>query len=153
MSFIPFKRAIKLYFNDKVEVLSNWEYVVRWTEGEIPHPAVLRLKQSVPWRYRKVRCTRKSVLRRDMNTCQYCNVTLAPMRLTWDHVIPRSQGGNSSWINCVAACKPCNSYKGNRTPDEAGMKLLRQPIAPNRSLFNEYKLMNPKHNDWEFYLA
>ena len=153
MSFIPFKRAIRLYVNDKVEILSSWDEIIKWTEGEIRHPSILRLKYTVPWRYKKARCTRKSVLKRDLFTCQYCNVVQSPTKLTWDHIIPKSQGGRSTWTNCVAACTPCNRQKGNRSPLDAGMKLLRTPVVPSKNVFNEYKLMNLKHSDWEFYLS
>lgn len=153
ISFITFRRAIKLYVNDKVEILSEWNEIIRWVEGEMAFPATLRLKYAVPWRHRKMRCSRKSVLRRDLYTCQYCYTVFAPSKLTWDHVIPRCKGGRSTWENVVCSCSPCNRLKGDRTPEEANMKLLRKPIAPNRNVFNEYKLMNLKHADWEFYMG
>jgi len=70
---------------------------------------------------------RREVLRRDKHTCQYCGST---KRLTLDHVIPRSRFGKHSWDNVVTACERCNSLKGNRTPEEANMKLMTQPKAP-----------------------
>ncbi|AFY70177.1 HNH endonuclease [Thalassoporum mexicanum PCC 7367] len=70
---------------------------------------------------------RREVLRRDNHSCQYCG---AAKHLTLDHVMPRSRGGGHSWENLVAACERCNHSKGNRTPAEAGMRLVKQPKAP-----------------------
>lgn len=153
MSFISYRRAIKLWFNNKVEILSSWNEIIRWVEGEMKLPATLRLKDAVPWRNKRARCSRKSVLRRDLYTCQYCGIVLSPARLTWDHVMPRCRKGRSVWENTVCACSPCNLFKGDRTPEEAGMKLFRKPVAPKRNIFNEYKLMSTKHTDWEFYMG
>ena len=66
---------------------------------------------------------------RDRYTCQYCHALLPTGELTLDHVIPRSRGGETAWENLVACCHPCNNRKGNRTPDEAGMKLARAAAA------------------------
>ena len=71
--------------------------------------------------------SRKNILMRDRYTCQYCHRTLPSGELTLDHVIPRSRAGESAWENLVACCHPCNNRKGSRTPEEAGMKLARQP--------------------------
>lgn len=74
--------------------------------------------------------TRASLLRRDGHRCQYCGVRPPSSQLTIDHVVPRAQGGRTSWENCVAACVRCNSRKGDRTPARAGLHLLRAPRAP-----------------------
>jgi 5-methylcytosine-specific restriction endonuclease McrA len=74
--------------------------------------------------------SRSAILARDSHTCQYCGLTLPAGRLTIDHVLPQSRGGGWSWTNLVAACPACNAAKANRTPDEAGMALLRPPGKP-----------------------
>jgi 5-methylcytosine-specific restriction endonuclease McrA len=90
-------------------------------------PSVIRLLEyrRIPHQTRAL--SRKNILMRDRYTCQYCHRSLASGELTLDHVIPRSRAGESAWENLVACCHYCNNRKGNRTPEEAGMKLLRQP--------------------------
>ncbi|MDX2179710.1 MAG: HNH endonuclease [Bryobacteraceae bacterium] len=90
-------------------------------------PSVIRLLEyrRIPHQSRAL--SRKNILMRDRYTCQYCHKVLPSGELTLDHVIPRSRAGETTWENLVASCNPCNNRKGNRTPDEAGMKLLRPP--------------------------
>src|SRR3974390_2481526 len=90
-------------------------------------PSVIRLLEyrRIPHRTRAL--SRKNILLRDRNTCQYCHRALPSAELTLDHVVPRSRAGESAWENLVACCHPCNNRKGSRTPDEAGMKLAPQP--------------------------
>ena len=90
-------------------------------------PSVIRLLEyrRIPHQTRAL--SRKNILLRDHSTCQYCGRQHTPAELTLDHVLPRSRGGESSWDNLVACCKKCNHKKGNRTPEESGMHLLRRP--------------------------
>jgi 5-methylcytosine-specific restriction endonuclease McrA len=74
--------------------------------------------------------SRRNVAKRDHQTCQYCGAQPGGSLITVDHVVPRSQGGVSSWTNCVAACVECNARKANRTPEQAGMHLKRRPARP-----------------------
>ncbi|MBI2681397.1 MAG: HNH endonuclease [Candidatus Solibacter usitatus] len=102
-------------------------HTVRTSRIEIPVPSVIRL-----CRYRRVprqnrSASRKGVLLRDGNTCQYCRRKLAAQELTLDHVVPRSRSGSATWENLVACCLACNNRKGNRTPQEAGMVLMKTP--------------------------
>ncbi len=92
-------------------------------------PSVIRLLEyrRIPHQTRAL--SRKNILMRDRNTCQYCGAVLVAGELTLDHVIPRSRGGVSAWENLVACCHGCNRRKGNQLPLEAGMKLLREPRA------------------------
>src|SRR5512140_2566452 len=92
-------------------------------------PSVIRLLEyrRIPHQTRAL--SRKNILLRDRNTCQYCSQVLPSAELTLDHVIPRSRGGLSTWENLVAACHICNRKKGNQYVHEAGMKLLREPRA------------------------
>src|SRR6266404_3048800 len=94
-------------------------------------PSVIRLLEyrRIPHQTRAL--SRKNILLRDRNTCQYCGVVLASGELTLDHVVPRSRGGSSTWENLVACCHPCNRRKGNQLPVEASMKLTREPRAFN----------------------
>jgi 5-methylcytosine-specific restriction endonuclease McrA len=80
---------------------------------------------------------RRNLFRRDSNTCQYCGSRPGTSELSIDHVVPRAQGGRSSWKNCVLACTECNHRKGGRTPRQAGMRLLSRPEKPNWTPFLE----------------
>jgi 5-methylcytosine-specific restriction endonuclease McrA len=75
--------------------------------------------------------TNRTLFQRDRNLCLYCGRQFSASALTRDHVIPASRGGENVWINCVTACERCNHRKANRTPEEAGMKLLAVPYTPN----------------------
>ena len=92
-------------------------------------PSVIRLVEyrRIPHQTRAL--SRKNILLRDRNTCQYCARVLPSAELTLDHVVPRSRGGLSTWENLVACCHPCNRQKGNQLAHEAGMRLLREPRA------------------------
>ena len=116
-------------------------------------PSVIRLLEyrRIPHQTRAL--SRKNILLRDRNTCQYCGKILAAGELTLDHVVPRSRGGSSTWENLVACCHYCNNRKGNRTPEEAGMKLLRQPrpfsLHTSRHLM---RMMGKGEAQWRKYL-
>ncbi len=85
--------------------------------------------------------SRRNVFKRDHFTCQYCGVQPGTEELTVDHVLPRSQGGVSSWTNCVLACVACNKHKADRTPEQAGMKLRRKPVRPTwKPLYGDHQV-------------
>ena len=92
-------------------------------------PSVIRLTEfrRIPHQSRAL--SRKNILLRDRYTCQFCGRAFPAHELTLDHVIPRSRGGHTDWDNLVACCHACNSLKGDRLPEEAGLKLLRSPRA------------------------
>jgi 5-methylcytosine-specific restriction endonuclease McrA len=100
---------------------------VHSTRAALRVPTVIRLLEyrRIPHQTRAL--SRKNILLRDRYTCQYCHRVLPTSELTLDHVIPRSRAGESAWENLVACCHHCNNKKGNRTPEEAGMKLARPP--------------------------
>ena len=94
----------------------------------VPRVVVLVAHAHLP--HHRVRFSRLNVYARDESACQYCGRRRARSELTLDHVIPRSRGGSTSWENVVCSCVACNLRKGGRTPEEAGMRLLRQPSRP-----------------------
>lgn len=95
---------------------------------DLPVPHVIRLCEFRKLSHRSRMLSRKGILIRDQNTCQYCGATaLEAGRLEMEHIIPQSRGGPNTWENLVASCHSCNNKKANRTPDEAGMKLTRYP--------------------------
>lgn len=99
----------------------------------------------------KVHFSRRTLYKRDNMTCQYCCARPGSAELTIDHIIPRSRGGATSWENCTLACVDCNARKANRTPEEAGMKLLSEPKKPRTHLFR-YDSLKPVKS-WEAFLG
>ncbi|MEM7608766.1 MAG: HNH endonuclease [Myxococcota bacterium] len=126
---IGWKRAVGMLFDGKVEVVEEYDEDIRSVSLTIKMPAVVRMLRAVR-RKRRVRFSRINVAARDDFRCQYCGETFPLRRLTYDHVIPRGQGGKTTWENIVMACRPCNEQKGNRTPRQAGMRLRKTPVKP-----------------------
>lgn len=127
---VGWQKAITMLIIGKVEVVETYDEVIRSVSLSLRMPAVVRLTRGVRHREPSVRFSRINVLTRDGFRCQYCGEKRLARELTFDHVIPRSQGGPTSWTNIVTACRPCNGEKGNRTPEQAGMKLLSRPVRP-----------------------
>ena len=94
-------------------------------------PEVILLSGYVGMAERSVVFSRRNLYKRDRYTCQYCGAQPGAAELTIDHVLPRSRGGVSSWVNCALACVSCNKRKANRTPSEAGMPLRKAPAKPS----------------------
>ena len=129
LTMVPLRRALRLVIDGKAEIVeADHEALVRSERLAYPRPIVIRLAKfiHVPRRFRR-QVTNTFLFARDRYTCQYCYRTMPSAELTLDHVIPRSRAGESAWENLVACCHFCNNRKGSRTPEEAGMKLLRQP--------------------------
>ena len=121
------RRAVVMIFKGVARVEEQNGHVLHSAKQAIRAPSVIRLTEyiHIPFKHRSL--SRKNILLRDHSTCQYCAKQLPPSDLTLDHIHPRSRGGDSTWDNLVACCKRCNHRKGNRTPEEAGMKLVRRP--------------------------
>jgi 5-methylcytosine-specific restriction endonuclease McrA len=90
-------------------------------------PEVIVLNSATVPKRRLMQFSRRNLARRDHHTCQYCGSKPTPQMLTIDHVMPRKKGGKSSWENCVLSCFDCNHKKADRTPEEAGMRLMIRP--------------------------
>ena len=121
------KRAIILVLKGVARAEEEHEKAMHAACLTMPVPSVIRLLEyrRIPHQTRAL--SRKNILLRDRNTCQYCGVVLPAVELTLDHVLPRSRGGASSWENLVACCHACNHRKSNMLPHEAGMKLAKEP--------------------------
>ncbi|KAJ6817013.1 uncharacterized protein M6B38_414015 [Iris pallida] len=129
VNVVCWKRAICLEFMEKADVLEYYDQTVSSPQGSFYIPAVLRvphLLQIVKRRRVKQSLSRKNIFYRDSYTCQYCS---CKENLTIDHILPISRGGEWNWTNLVTACSRCNSRKGNKTIEEANMKLLKIPKA------------------------
>jgi 5-methylcytosine-specific restriction endonuclease McrA len=128
---IPWQRAITLLFLGKVEVLEEYDHDIRSVSIVIKVPAVVRLLRAFRRHAKPVKFSRVNIYARDHYRCQYCGKRASMHELTYDHVVPRSQGGRTEWTNIVTCCYECNRRKGGRTPKQAGMHLSSQPTQPN----------------------
>ena len=144
------RRALTLVFKGAAVVEEVSAFTIRTAKINVPVPSVVRLMKyrRMPRQNRAV--SRKGILLRDGSACQYCGARLPSGNLTLDHVVPRSRRGPSTWENLVACCFPCNNHKGNRTPQEAGMTLARQPRQV--SLHAKHKLLAADSRGWDKYL-
>jgi 5-methylcytosine-specific restriction endonuclease McrA len=130
------RRAVVLLLKEKAEIVEAAEAWLRSEQLALPVPLVIRLVYYVRIpRHFALPLSRRTVLARDQYTCQYCEAEPGRANLTIDHIVPRSRGGETSWENVVTACGPCNRRKGDRTPQEAGMPLRRQPRRPRYLAF------------------
>ncbi len=145
------RRAVVMVIEGKAEVMENGSGMIHSVSCSIPLPSVIRLLYLVrrPWLPRKL--TRLEGFNRDKYACQYCGKETR--ELTLDHVIPRHRGGEHVWENVVSACIPCNRRKAGRTPSEAGMKLLRHPLAPRlESFYIPYHYLRSR-KEWTKFLG
>ena len=126
---------------------------VRSVNFEIQVPRVIRLLFYDRMPRQKLRLNRRNIFARDGNRCQYCGKNFPSSELSFDHVVPRSRGGETTWENIVCACVACNVKKGGRTPKEASMKLIRPPVRPKHSPLLAIKLGNPKYESWRSFVA
>ena len=99
-----------------------------------------------------VRLTRRNLMFRDAQQCQYCGKRMPTTELSLDHVVPKSQGGKSSWTNIVCCCVKCNVKKGGRTPEQAHMHLITKPIKPKRSPVINIRLADERYQSWKQFL-
>lgn len=136
----------------KAEFKEPHEDWVRSVNFEIQVPRVLRLLYYDRVPKQRVRLNRRNLFARDGNRCQYCGDSFATSELSIDHVTPCCRGGETTWENVVCACVKCNVRKGGRTPQQAGMKLIRKPVRPKRSPLLAIKLGNPKYASWRTFL-
>ena len=127
---ISWQTAITMSFLGKVEVLEEYDEDIKSPTFAMKAPAVVRLKRPIGGMKRGVKFSRINVFARDEFRCQYCGARRPLRELNYDHVVPRVQGGKTVWENIVTSCYDCNSRKRGRTPEQAGMRLLRAPVKP-----------------------
>ena len=125
---------------------------IRTVSSVIQVPRVIRLIGFDRMPRQAIKFNRRNIFARDGNLCQYCGKRFPTSELSLDHVLPRSQGGGSSWENIVCACVACNVRKGGRTPKQASMALIRRPEKPKRSPMLNQKLTNSKYESWKTFL-
>ena len=132
---VHWKKAITLWSQGKVEIVAQYDREVRSVSFSIKLPSVIRLLHRIRVRRTSeyVPFSRANIYARDHHKCQYCGQGHPTSELTFDHVIPVAQGGRKDWENIVTCCINCNRRKGGRTPDQAGMHLVRHPRRPDRT--------------------
>lgn len=153
VTFMPVQTCIVSVMRDMASILDTKDYLLmsfeEWTDHhhkdadqieetrwirtpsmKILAPEVIILKKFGERPLRRVVFNRPNLARRDDYTCQYCGVTLGERKLTVEHILPRSRGGKTDWLNCVIACGDCNSKKADFLPSEIGMRLMSTPRQP-----------------------
>jgi 5-methylcytosine-specific restriction endonuclease McrA len=137
-----------LDFEGWAELAAASEEAIHTPTRAIRVPRVVVLVAHAHLPHHRVRFSRLNVYARDESACQYCGRRRARSELNLDHVIPRSRGGSTSWENVVCSCVACNLRKGGRTPEEAGMRLLRQPSRPRWTAVFRAAARRAIHRQW-----
>ncbi|MBN2312858.1 MAG: HNH endonuclease [Sedimentisphaerales bacterium] len=172
------KRAFSLLFRDLAEVVSleegrysnydfqSWCEVSQFRRNFEPDghdwvstvnlyievPRIIRLLFYDRLPRTDVTFNRRNIFARDKNKCQYCGKHFPTSELSLDHVIPRTQGGKTTWENIVCACAACNVKKGGRKPKQAGMKLIKKPVKPRRNPLIHVHLGHDRYRSWKQFL-
>ena len=147
VNITTFKKAFKLIYKGKAEIVEKGDNEAITFRKNYNKPSIIRLTKYVNVPYRKVILSRENIFKRDEHICAYCS---SKHNLTVDHIFPKSKGGKNSWENLITCCFDCNCKKGDRTLEQADMKLLYQPFRPN-PLYFMYK-SNKHENKWQPYL-
>lgn len=121
------RRGFILVIKGKAEVLRQDADNIVTSIGEFVRPLIIRLLSYVRFKTKPVKLNRKRIFKRDNNECVYCG---SKRNLTIDHIMPRSRGGKNTWSNLVTCCSNCNIKKGNRTPEEASMRMNYKAYEP-----------------------
>lgn len=154
LSLWSWQEAVKAVFLDRVSIVSEYDEVIRSPSIQMRVPSVIALKEYVLPKTRPA-FTRFNVFLRDKWTCQYCAQKHRTHELTFDHVIPKSRGGTTTWENICTACQHCNILKGNYMPEECKMFPIRKPMQPATTELQANGRAYPPnflHRSWGDYL-
>tara|TARA_R100000231_G_C5207546_1_gene129461 strand:- start:8 stop:493 length:486 start_codon:yes stop_codon:yes gene_type:complete len=135
IEIIPAEKGFCMVYSGRAQPIENY------THGPCARflfPSVIVLKNYIQKKRVSMSPTRKNIYWRDKYTCQYCSGEFRYKQLSLDHVIPKSRGGGRGWLNLVTCCHACNQKKGNKTPSEACMGLIKTPYVPNVSIVDFY---------------
>lgn len=151
LSVISWQHAVKLHFLDRVQIIEEYDdWVIHSEHFEMKVPSVCVTKEYFHFK-KSAKFSRSNMYLRDMYQCQYCGDVFEHKDLTLDHVIPRANGGKTTWENSVTACKPCNHKKGAKL-----IKPLRQPYKPDHfQLIKKWRerTVTVRHDSWYQYLG
>lgn len=154
LSLWPWQDAVRAVVAERVNVVSEYDRAVHSPRISMRLPSVISLRDYVPTS-RRPAFTRFNVFLRDRFSCQYCGHPFPTHDLTFDHVVPRSRGGRTTWTNVVTACAPCNLKKGSWLPREAAMIPLHPPAQPTTFQLQEHGRAFPPnylHHSWRDFL-
>ncbi|MEO5375250.1 MAG: HNH endonuclease [Alphaproteobacteria bacterium] len=154
LSVWSWQDTVRAVVMDRVSVVSEYDTVIRSPTRELRLPSVIALKDYIQ-AARKPAFTRFNVFLRDGFSCQYCGTRFPTPDLTFDHVVPRSRGGRTTWTNVVTACARCNVQKGNRLPSESDMRPKTEPRQPTAYHLQEMGRSFPPsrlHQSWRDFL-
>ena len=135
LKIVHWQKAVTLWVQGKVEIISVYDREVRSVSFTFRLPSVIRLLRRIRIRrkFDYVPFSRANIYARDHYTCQYCGHVFPTGDLTFDHVVPVAQSGRKDWENIVTCCITCNRRKGGRTPEQAGIRLIRHPRRPDKA--------------------
>ena len=154
LSLISWQEAIKAVFLSRVQIVAEYDEEVSSPSVKVKIPSVISLNRYVHCD-RHPAFTRFNVFLRDSFTCQYCESQFSAKDLTFDHIIPRSRGGITSWTNVITSCASCNLAKGSSTLQEAGMSPKKMPRVPKMSELQRVGRHYPPnflHESWRDFL-
>jgi len=170
IGFASVRRAMELLVTERAHAILPEDYSVHdfesWADLKVASdearirtvslnikvPEVIRLVGYSGFPKHKLKLSRRNLFRRDKCSCQYCGRQLKSSDATIDHIIPRALGGTTTWLNCVIACLKCNMKKDDKTLAQAGMKLLRQPVAPHGMTSIRVPLFKKKQS-WDKFIS
>lgn len=158
LGVIDWEKAINLYFNGKVHILSEYDLPIRSPSIEMKVPSVVVFQRGKTRKINSVRFSRKNVWIRDEGRCQYCTQPVSIKNFTLDHIVPRTAGGQTTWVNVVTCCATCNQKKGDKPLHKCGMKLFKTPHKPNslpyvQDVEHFYNFQSHIPEDWKFWLG
>lgn len=130
MRVISWQRAVQLLALGKIAVLEEYDHEIKSTNWSLRIPAVVVFTKGFKKPKKAVKFSRVNIYGRDNFCCQYCGEKGTLGTLTYDHVLPRAQGGKTEWTNIVTCCSECNGKKACRTPEQARMSLMKKPVQP-----------------------
>jgi 5-methylcytosine-specific restriction endonuclease McrA len=143
IEIIPAEKGFSMVYTGRAQSVENY------THGPCARflfPSVIVLKKYIQKRRVSMSPTRKNIYWRDKYVCQYCSEQFKYKQLSLDHVIPKSRGGDRGWLNLVTCCHGCNQKKGNKTPSEASMRLIKEPSVPKVSIIDFYHYIDVPNN-------
>ena len=149
LTIVNGKKAIIMLVSDKVEYIEQTHISIKSQKISIPLPSIIKLKNYVYIKKRNIALTRKNILKRDKNICQYCGKF--DLLLTIDHIIPKNKGGEDTWENLVSACSKCNFKKGDKHLRDINMFLSKKPKKPHYLLYLQDYAKKENHS-WKPYL-
>ena len=154
LSLWSWQDSVKAVFLNRVDIVAEYDQVINSPTFSLKLPSVIALKEYISAK-KDPAFTRFNVFLRDKCTCQYCGIKKKIKDLTFDHIIPRSHGGKTNWLNVVSACRSCNFKKGNKSLKNSGLKLKVEPYIPSEAVLkNNGRLFPPNflHETWMDFL-